>query len=323
MCLGIGGCGKTTFVKQMKIIHGVSWDESEKERFVQLIRRNYLLVLGDILSAIQRLKLNLSEEGQKNADRIKELLKDRECSIKDNIAVLKSVWEDPTVQDLVTNHKEQINAPLISYFWEHVDRVMSDTYVPTEDDILRVRVRTAGAYSTTVYVKPEYFEFFDVGGQKPERSKWEKVLSTHKFSCVIFFVATDEWDVKDEEREFDATKLEMSKIIFTEVTQTEMIDASVPIILFLNRSDLLGERIKSASGFASFKEAYPEYAGEQKAEAVLGFIKDRFLEGVNRKKDGMKHYVTNALDKNSMTPVFNAVKTYILTSSLSSAGVDY
>jgi len=239
--------------------------------------------------------------------------------VKEHVNDLKKLWEDPAIQSLVKNHREQVNAPHISYFWEHVDRILEDDYKPTEEDILRVRVRTAGAYSTIIYVKPEYFEFFDVGGQKPERSKWERVLSSHKFSCILFFVACDEWDVRDEEREFECTKLEMSRIVFREISENQTIDKKAPIFLFLNRSDLFNARIKSDIGFESFKTTFPEYSGGQDPDEAMKFLHSKFMADI--KRDHIEHYVTNALDKNSMCPVFEAVKKYIFSSSLDVSGV--
>jgi len=298
----------------------VGFDKAETERFVQIIRRNYLLTLDEIISIAGKMKLSLSEENQQHVSAIKDLTRDREASVKDNLTMLRSVWEDDTIQEIVHKYREQLSAPHIVYFWEHIDRILDDNYKPSDEDILRVRVRTAGAYSTVIYLKPEYFEFFDVGGQKPERTKWEKVLQSHKFSCIIYFVACDEWDVKDEEREFDCTKLEMSKIIFNEVIEDPSIPKSVPIILFLNRNDLFSARIKNEEGFASFQKTFPDYAGGQNADQAMEYISKKFMGGI--KRDSMKHYVTNALDRDSMNPIFNAVKTYILSSALVITGVD-
>eukprot|EP01123_Difflugia_compressa_P007906 TRINITY_DN2232_c0_g1_i1.p1 TRINITY_DN2232_c0_g1~~TRINITY_DN2232_c0_g1_i1.p1 ORF type:complete len:343 (+),score=65.89 TRINITY_DN2232_c0_g1_i1:209-1237(+) len=322
LSLGIGGCGKTTFVRHMKIIHDIPLDDVETDRFIQTIRRNYLIVMGELLILLGKLKLTLSDDNQKHAATVKELLRNRDSSIHDNLDILKSLWADPVIQEVIKNNREQLNSPHISYFWDNVDRIMSDGYKPLEEDILKVRIRTAGAYSSLIYVKPEYFEFFDVGGQKPERQKWQRVITSHKFSCIIYFVATDEWDVPDEERDFECSKLEMSKIIFKEVANDDSIDKSMPIIIFLNRSDLLDARIASDSGYDSFKKTFPEYNGARTMDDAIEFIRKRFMDGV--KREAVKFYVTNALDRNSMTPVFNAVKTYILTSSLKmNDGIDY
>lgn len=302
-------------------MHRVGFDDAETERFVQIIRRNYLLTLDELITLAGKMKLSVSEENKKHLPTIKELTRDREASVKDNLDILRSVWEDETIQEIVVKHREQLSAPHIGYFWEHIDRILDDSYKPTDEDILRVRVRTAGAYSTVIFVKPEYFEFFDVGGQKPERSKWEKVLQSHKFSCIIYFVACDEWDVRDEEREFECTKLEMSKIIFNEVADDQTIPKSVPIILFLNRSDLFAARIKQEEGYDSFQKTFPDYSGGQNVDQALEYIRKKFMDGI--KRDTIKHYITNALDKDAMNPIFNAVKTYILTSALQPTGIDY
>jgi len=288
------------------------------ELFVHVVRRSFTACMSEIIALAKKLRLDFNEENKNNLEKVGDYTRERERNglNEDNYPVLKALWEDPATQEIVTNHKQLLTTSHIDYFWEHVDRIIKPDYVPNEEDILRVRVRTAGAYSTVVFAEKNYFEFFDVGGQKPERSKWENLLQTNEFACILYFLATDEWDVNDEEREFNFTKMELSKTIFNEVVTSEHIGDHVPIILFLNRSDRFSERIQSNISFQSFKKSFPEYSGGQDEKAAMNFLRQKFMEGMEKRKGTIQHYVTNALDKNSMTPVWQAVKQVVMERAL-------
>jgi len=51
-------------------------------------------------------------------------------------------------------------------------RVGQSGYVPTDQDILRTRVRSTGIVEETFDVKGQKLRVFDVGGQRSERKKW-------------------------------------------------------------------------------------------------------------------------------------------------------
>jgi len=127
--------------------------------------------------------------------------------------------------------------------------------------------------------------------------------------------------VRDEEREFECTKIEMSKIVFEQITSDENLK-NLPIVLFLNRSDLIASRIKTENGLESFKEKFPDYKGGKDPDKAMECIKNFFMSVVEKDKKGVKHHYTNALDRDAMTVVFNATKEYILSSALNTEGVD-
>jgi len=236
--------------------------------------------------------------------------------------ITEAVWEDPTSQMIVNNYQERLTFTHICYFWKHIDRIIEDSYKPNDEDILRIRMRTAGAYSSVINIDSNYFEFFDVGGQKPERAKWEKLLQSQQFTCVLYFLASDEWDVIDEESEFNhCTKMEMSRIIFREVLSSKDIKEDVSIILFLNRSDLFSARIKHKESFESFQTTFPEYSGEQDPEEAMNYLRKKFMEDAPKRKEHIKYYVTNALDKDSMEPIWRAVKQHVIQRAVRDIGI--
>jgi GTPase SAR1 family protein len=277
-------------VKQIKIIHGVTWSAEELDAYKRIIRGNYVNGLQEVVQAAQRLGLKIAPE---NTDHEKHIAALRARTVEltpDLLTHIQALWNDPAVQDVVKNHSEQITITHLPYFFEHIQRISADDFVPTDEDILRCRQRTAGASSTTVYIEKNYFEFFDIGGQKPERAKWESVINEHKFSSVIYFVASDEFDVEDEDREFQRTKMEISRFVFSEIVNSNMLDADVPIILFVNRQDLFTQRFNDDHGYQQFQAIFPNYTGGRDAQAGLAYVKDLFLATVNDPQNCPRKY---------------------------------
>lgn len=58
-----------------------------------------------------------------------------------------------------------------SYF-DSVARIGAPGFVPTDQDILRSRVKTTGISETTFKIGELTYRLFDVGGQRSERKKW-------------------------------------------------------------------------------------------------------------------------------------------------------
>uniref|UniRef100_A0A8C5JZR2 Uncharacterized protein n=1 Tax=Jaculus jaculus TaxID=51337 RepID=A0A8C5JZR2_JACJA len=53
-----------------------------------------------------------------------------------------------------------------------LERIAQSDYIPTQQDVLRTRVKTTGIVETHFTFKDLHFKMFDVGGQRSERKKW-------------------------------------------------------------------------------------------------------------------------------------------------------
>ena len=81
-----------------------------------------------------------------------------------------------------------------------LDRIASPHYVPTQQDVLRTRVKTTGIIETQFTFKGLHFKMFDVGGQRSERKKW--IHCFEGVTAIIFCVALSGYDLvlaEDEE----------------------------------------------------------------------------------------------------------------------------
>jgi len=321
--LGVGGCGKTTFVKQMKIIHSVDWDELEIATYQKIIKTNFINGLQDLITLTQKQGKKLSAENESISTEIMNIKARNEEKLTPELGrKLLQVWKDPVIQGIAvfTENLTYIHLP---YFFEHIDRIMSPDYLPDPQDILRARQRTAGANSTSIWIDKNWFTFWDIGGQKPERAKWEQVLNENKFSAILYFVAADEFDTPDEDKEYEYKKMEMSKMIFRELLNSDIIPNGVPVILFMNRSDLFQVRWGQKEGQEAFRATFPDFVGDT-SEKALDFLKNFFLEVLDPtvpSSNPVKSHVTCALDTESMLVVWRSVREYVMKEALKDLGL--
>ena len=54
---GTGESGKSTFIKQMRIIHGSGYTEEDKRGFVKLVYQNIFMAMSSMIRAMDTLKI--------------------------------------------------------------------------------------------------------------------------------------------------------------------------------------------------------------------------------------------------------------------------
>lgn len=80
--------------------------------------------------------------------------------------------------------------------------------MPTEQDILRTRVKTTGIVEVHFSFKNLNFKLFDVGGQRSERKKW--IHCFEDVTAIIFCVAMSEYDQVLHEDETTVSRINLS-----------------------------------------------------------------------------------------------------------------
>ena len=80
-----------------------------------------------------------------------------------------------------------------AYFFNQVRAVGAPNYLPSEQDVLRSRVRTTGIVESEFSIELNKFKIFDVGGQRNERKKWIHCFS--EVTAVLFVAAMSEYDM--------------------------------------------------------------------------------------------------------------------------------
>lgn len=85
----------------------------------------------------------------------------------------------------------ELSLTCCSYFSD-IDRLFGKEYVPSDQDILRARLRTTGINETIFEVGNRTYRMFDVGGQRSERKKW--IHAFDNVNVVLFLVAISGYD---------------------------------------------------------------------------------------------------------------------------------
>eukprot|EP01129_Flabellula_baltica_P005346 TRINITY_DN192_c0_g1_i2.p1 TRINITY_DN192_c0_g1~~TRINITY_DN192_c0_g1_i2.p1 ORF type:complete len:216 (-),score=49.11 TRINITY_DN192_c0_g1_i2:22-669(-) len=208
----------------------------------------------------------------------------------------------------------------------HLERIIDDSYVPTNDDIIRARQRTTGANITRFSESDTLWEIIDVGGQKPEREKWGRIIK-EGIQGVIFFSSIDEYNigVPIEAPPNCSSNLEFSMDIFESITETLAGNISF-MVVFFNKMDKFEEKMKTEEGLKDFFKAFPEFKARCKKKG-LSLGDDLLIESAleylemafdNRAPDSLDlvFYRTCALDTNQLSNIFSAIKGNYYASSL-------
>ena len=144
--------------------------------------------------------------------------------------------------------------PFALSYLESMDRIALANYLPTEQDVLRVRVPTTGIIEYPFMLENITFRMVDVGGQRSERRKW--IHCFENVTSIMFLAALSEYDQVLVESD-NENRMEESKALFrTIITYPWFQNSSV--ILFLNKKDLLEEKIMHSH----LVDYFPEYDGK-------------------------------------------------------------
>ena len=197
----------------MKLIHHGGYNESERESYREIIYSNtiqsmrsvvesmvivpvftYIFPFRAILEAMPQLDLALSPQNDARRATILALPAQIEADIlpADVADAIRSLWRDASIQEAVRRSREfQLNDSAIYYF-NAIDRMASPSYLPSDQDILRSRVKTTGITETTFKVGELTYKLFDVGGQRSERKKW--IHCFENVTALVFLVSLSEYD---------------------------------------------------------------------------------------------------------------------------------
>jgi GTPase SAR1 family protein len=307
LLLGTGDSGKSTFVKQMKVIHKDGFSVQEVTKFQSVLQENCLQAMQRILSCDEvRVPKSLRDDKQ-NVLEASEL---KQC-----VASIQALWADSNIKDAFDKRSDYaIQIPSTSpYFFENVNRFAADNYQPTAEDMFRAKLKTTGIMEVSFAIGGIDFTIVDVGGQRSERRKWLHCFDD--VTSVVYLAALDEYDHMKLEEDNETSRLAESLRLFGEVTASTFFTPA-SWILFLNKSDLFLEKIKRKP----LSKYFPDFAEADDSDSTkcCDFIRKKY-EAVFRGSK-LYPYVTCAIDTENCRRVFTAVRDSVITNALVNAG---
>lgn len=146
LLLGTGESGKSTFIKQMRIIHGSGYSDEDRKGFTKLVYQNIFTAMQAMIKAMDTLRIQyMCEQNKENAQLIREVEVDRVSALsEDQVQAIKQLWLDPGIQACYDRRREYQLSDSAKYYLTDIDRIALPSYVPTQQDVLRVRVPTTG-----------------------------------------------------------------------------------------------------------------------------------------------------------------------------------
>lgn len=231
-------------------------------------------------------------------------------------AVIKALWNDPGIKQTWDRRAEFQIVDSIKAYFDDLDRITAEDYVPTEKDVLLSRVRTSGIITETYQIEGITFEMYDVGGQRNERKKW--IHCFDNVTAVIFVAALSEYNQRLFEDQ-SMNRMTEALDLFEEITSSShFLNSSM--LLFLNKKDLFEEKVKRVP--INETPDFSDYEGGPSYNAGVEYFEKKFKERFG-KHDGQRmlyHHCTCATDTENVKVVFGACKDIILQNQLKESG---
>ncbi|RVE68143.1 hypothetical protein OJAV_G00088870 [Oryzias javanicus] len=311
LLLGTGESGKSTFIKQMRIIHGGGYSDEDKKSYAKLVYQNIYTSMQTMIRAMGALNISFADPQNKNhADAVLEVEVDKVEELDQQlVAGIQSLWKDAGIQECYDRRREYQLSDSTKYYLSDLDRISKPSYLPDLQDILRVRVPTTGIIEYPFDMENVIFRMVDVGGQRSERRKW--IHCFENVTSIIFLVALSEYDQVLAECD-NENRMEESKALFKTIITYPWFEKS-SVILFLNKTDILKEKIV----YSHISTYFPEFTGpKQDPSAAQDFILKMYQEQNPNKDKKLYSHFTCATDTENIRFVFVAVKDTILTANL-------
>jgi len=333
LLLGAGGSGKSTFFKQLRILHGTGIKHQEMENvYKQIVHSNVIVGMKSLIQAYQDTKdddgelsgIEISDETLAHMKFIGDFDEDNFATERAGVqGAISHLWVHAVIQHVWSKRAKHQIQDSAKHFFKNIDRITTPDYLPTDEDVLYARIRTTGIVEQEFTIKGNRFQVFDVGGQRNERKKW--IHCFEKVTGVIFLASLSAYDQTLYEDD-STNRMREALDLFKQICNSRWFKETA-MILFLNKKDLFAEKIEKVPLTTCFPDFDERYAHDE-VEA-RSYIKEQFValnhpikgpNGKSKKKPLFCHY-TCAIDRNQVEKIFRDVQNVIIHANLEKAAL--
>uniref|UniRef100_A0A8C1ZZN5 Uncharacterized protein n=1 Tax=Cyprinus carpio TaxID=7962 RepID=A0A8C1ZZN5_CYPCA len=320
LLLGTAESGKTTFMKQMKIINGSGYSEEERRSYTTLVFQNVFQAMSAMTDAMKTLKIPYSNpQNEIYAQWFQDLDIHQITQLKGSyVEAIRHLWADKGFKICYRRRREYQLLDSTKYFIDSLDRIAAEGYIPTPQDVLQVRFPTTGITDHCFTLEKMTLRIVDVGGQRGQRRKW--IHCFEKVTSLIFLASLSEYDQLLEENNKDNRMEESLSLFYMTIHSPWFTDSSV--IIFLNKMDILAEKIQ----FSDLKTYYPEFNGKRRdiLDAMVfirNLYKQKAVSFETKNSKNIYPHFTCATDTKNIRKVFSDVKEVVLVKALEDFGM--
>lgn len=145
----------------MKIIHETGYSQEECEQYRPVVYSNTIQSLMAIIRAMGTLRIDFGNPNNIEAARqfftFASAIEEGELT-QELVGLMKKLWADPGVQQCFGRSREYQLNDSAAYYLNSLDRISKHNYIPTQQDVLRTRVKTTGIVETHFSFKGLHFK---------------------------------------------------------------------------------------------------------------------------------------------------------------------
>ncbi|KIK38915.1 hypothetical protein CY34DRAFT_808893 [Suillus luteus UH-Slu-Lm8-n1] len=232
---------------------------------------------------------------------------------------IKTLWRDSHIQAMLWKRKTRLEDSA-GFFLDSIDRLSVRDYEPTDEDVLRARLRTLDIQEHELIVDDETdapkWKIFDVGGSRTQRHAWLPYFD--QVNAVIFLAPISCFDERllEDPR---VNRLEDSFILWKAICSSKLLSRTI-LILFLNKMDILEQKIRHGVMVKRFLPSYGDRPNE--TNDVVKYLRQKFKDTVRycSPEPRVCHiYPTSVIDTKNMSVTLISVRDGILREHLKRA----
>ncbi|KAK1229921.1 hypothetical protein PQX77_007020 [Marasmius sp. AFHP31] len=236
---------------------------------------------------------------------------------------MKALWEDKLVQHAVSRGRVRL-PDSAAFFLTQIDRIASDAYKVTDDDIVRARLRTVGIQEYKVTFNNTgrditrgdsswEWRIFDVGGCRTVRAAWLPFFENT--NAIIFLCPLSCFDERLEE-DGRVNRLEDSTLLWRSICSTKLLSRT-QLILFMNKCDLLKKKLKQGVLIRGSLTSYGDRPNE--VMPFVKYLREKFkdiLKLNSPEPRGSYIYPTTVTDTQATAKTLESVRDGVLRENL-------
>ncbi|PFH46800.1 hypothetical protein AMATHDRAFT_69024 [Amanita thiersii Skay4041] len=228
------------------------------------------------------------------------------------------LWNDTDVRELLRTQNMRLEE-LAGFFLDSLERVTSLRYVPTDDDILRARLKTLGVTEHRFRISAgsslwRDWRIFDVGGHRSQvRAAWAPYFDD--MAAIIFLAPISCFDQVLAE-DPTVNRLEDSVHLWKSIVSNKLLQYT-NLILFLNKIDILHMKLAAGIKLADFVVSYGDRPND--FDNVSAYLRRKFA-GILKECSPTKRifycHLTTVTDTKSTKLILSNLREMVMRTSL-------
>ncbi|CAA7268550.1 unnamed protein product [Cyclocybe aegerita] len=245
---------------------------------------------------------------------------------------MQALWSDEAVRVVLKKRRLRLEDSA-GFFLDDLDRIAQRNYEPSDDDVVRARLRTLGVQEYRISFEPQNTAIFaggvggnagkewllyDVGGSRTVRHAWLPFFDN--VQAIIFLAPVSCFDERLSE-DSKINRLEDSFLLWRSICGSKLL-SKASMILFLNKCDLLKKKLRSGIPVKKYLPSYGERPND--ASAVVKYLREKFREILKQQSPEIRQsyfYATTVIDTKATATTIKAVKDSIIRDYLKNAEV--